>query len=371
MRCKLPEEGEESDEFFLSFEEERESSGKKESRNSHRETRACLISTALLASHLLSCHPTGATATVIDTTGTFDVLALHKALITRLRCRKKDNAQEPQVQVSNDDDIPAHAVEALQRVKISRVFDFVGVMEAVGEFEEAMTGGSQHRRQRSGTDDGVRNETRPRPRGTIGDSQAEGEDEDEMLNDLPTPRTQTTDATPARQDESAKDSEEEDMTGGMLVIDSLDHVVGPMTKRDYVQGQALLTSFLRSLNRVTETHGLLTLLLNAATTYGTGAAQGPSLQSAPGRHFDTPSVFASTALRPALGKTFPYFVDVSLLVSRLPRTARDAGMAYGDGDGKGASWVNVVEVLSDRYEGRVGRWACFVVDREGGLRDAF
>ncbi|KAK4983242.1 hypothetical protein LTR28_002529, partial [Elasticomyces elasticus] len=165
-----------------------------------------------------------ATATVIDTTGTFDVLALHRALITRLRRQKKDNAQEPRVQVSNDGDISNQAVEALDRVKISRVFDFVGVMEAVGEFEEAITGGLQHRRQRSGTDDGVRKETRPRPRGTIGDSQAEGEDEDEMLDDLPTPRTQTTDTTPARQDESAKDDEEEDMTGGMLVIDSLDHV---------------------------------------------------------------------------------------------------------------------------------------------------
>lgn len=49
-----------------------------------------------------------------------------------------------------------------------------------------------------------------------------------------------------------------------------------------------------------------------------------------------------------------------------------------DGRGSGgpiaktkAEWVSAVEVLSDRYEGRVGRFGCFVVQDKGLLRDAF
>lgn len=83
----------------------------------------------------------------------------------------------------------------------------------------------------------------------------------------------------------------------------------------------------------------------------------------------TPSVFASNALRPALGKTFPYFLDVHLLVSMVPRRKRDAERFYaagGEKAGKGVGFASVVEVLLDRCGDRVGRWVGFAVDKESG-----
>lgn len=82
-----------------------------------------------------------------------------------------------------------------------------------------------------------------------------------------------------------------------------------------------------------------------------------------------PSVFASNALRPALGKTFPYFLDAHLLVGAVPRRKRDAERfcaAGGEMAGKSVQFASVVEVLLDRYGGRVGRWVGFVVDKESG-----
>lgn len=70
-------------------------------------------------------------------------------------------------------------------------------------------------------------------------------------------------------------------------------------------------------------------------------------------------------------------MDLHLFVSRLPKGRRDADIAYGPAKGQdhgmvwdGAvggqvQWVNVVEVLTDRYEGRVGQWAAFLVGRDG------
>lgn len=66
-----------------------------------------------------------------------------------------------------------------------------------------------------------------------------------------------------------------------------------------------------------------------------------------------------------------------LLVSQMPRRKSDAKAlaAHGDAIGSGAEkrvqgveMVNVVEVLSDHYEGRVGAWGTFRVDSEGVLK---
>jgi hypothetical protein len=59
------------------------------------------------------------------------------------------------------------------------------------------------------------------------------------------------------------------------------------------------------------------------------------------------------------------YVDVGLLVSRLPKRKMDAKVYYRDGNAegggtgkklRGVEMVGVVEVMSDRWEGRVGGW---------------
>jgi len=83
-----------------------------------------------------------------------------------------------------------------------------------------------------------------------------------------------------------------------------------------------------------------------------------------------PSIFASNTARPALGRTFPFLVDVHVFVSCLPKGRRDAAVVYGGGGGGGrraemAEMVNAVEVLTDRFGERVGRWEAFRVGDEG------
>lgn len=82
-----------------------------------------------------------------------------------------------------------------------------------------------------------------------------------------------------------------------------------------------------------------------------------------------------------MGNLLPPYLDLHLLVSRLPRRKEDARAlaAYGmDERGivskhvRGVEMASVVEILADRWEGRVGAWSAFVEETGalgGGLRD--
>ncbi|KAK1059220.1 hypothetical protein LTR12_015055 [Friedmanniomyces endolithicus] len=255
------------------------------------------IMLAALVSHLLS--DPDATATVIDITLAFDLRRLHGKLAHALQLRGRDVGK---------------AMAVLERLKIMKVFDFVGLAESVVEVRESLECSNAYSpphilRQAA-------------PRGTVGDS----EDEDEMLDvpTLPSP-------VPQRSSKSIP-------TPSLLIIDSISQVAAPLIKSNYVQGQALLTSFMRSLAHLSRTHRLCTLLLNGTTTNSQSKE-------------DTPSIFLSCALRPALGKTFAYMLDMHLLVQAIPKTAADARRAYGGKhEGKAeqeAELVEVVEVLQD------------------------
>ena len=79
---------------------------------------------------------------------------------------------------------------------------------------------------------------------------------------------------------------------------------------------------------------------------------------------DHPSIFASTAILPALGKTFASFVDLHLLLSVLPKTKQDARILYGEQSSyivQKVTFAYVLEVVMDRWNGRVGKWAAFHV----------
>lgn len=93
---------------------------------------------------------------------------------------------------------------------------------------------------------------------------------------------------------------------------------------------------------------------------------------------DTPSIFADVSARPALGRTWPFLVDVSLLISRVRSGRWEKGREGGGGatrtrtreaigEKEEDGMVDVVEVLADRCGGRVGRWAAFECgDGDGG-----
>ncbi|KAK5708000.1 hypothetical protein LTR97_000540 [Elasticomyces elasticus] len=254
------------------------------------------IMQAVLISHLLSAP--NATATVIDTTLAFDLRNLHGKLVRVLQVQGKDGAE---------------AMDVLKRLTIMKVFDFIGLTESVTEFRDALE-----------SEDASAPRGEPPPRGIVADS----EDEDDMLDEPTPPSVSTLPKGPAPRVPS------------LLMIDNISQAAAPLLKSNHVQGQALLTSFMRSLAHLTRTYGLRTLLLNGVTSYSQSREE-------------TPSIFSSCVLRPALGKSFASLVDLHMLVHAVPRTAADARIVYGGQHeikrGAEPEVTEVLEVLQDRY----------------------
>ncbi|KAK3079472.1 hypothetical protein LTS18_004781, partial [Coniosporium uncinatum] len=151
---------------------------------------------------------------------------------------------------------------------------------------------------------------------------------------------------------------------GLILVDNITSLLQPLIKSNYIQGHALLIPVLRSLSALTNQHNLCAILLNGVIS----PRQAPTLKEPillPVA--EQVSIFASNALRPALGKVVGNFVDVHLLVGALPRAKKDAEAVYDGRKVRGkVEMVEVVEVVQDRYGGRVGRWAGFGV-RDGEL----
>ncbi len=120
---------------------------------------------------------------------------------------------------------------------------------------------------------------------------------------------------------------------------------------------------MRTLTHLTRSHSVSVVLLNAAVS---------------SKPFVSQPAPASDEAAAAAGKTFPYFLDLHLFVSTWPG-GRDEEELGGDGRGmtqnKGfpgvltvaeTENVHVIEVLVDVFDGRLGRWAPFLV--EGGCK---
>jgi hypothetical protein len=129
-------------------------------------------------------------------------------------------------------------------------------------------------------------------------------------------------------------------------------------------------NFMRSLSNLTATHNISTIFINTAIpprstdpSTTTGAPSGTWIEDPTVRtpsFLDRPSIFAASTARPALGKPITYSIDLHLLLSVLPKRRRDSEIVYGGKMGR-AELANTVEVLSDRWDGRFGRWAAFVM----------
>ena len=235
------------------------------------------------------------------------------------------------------------ATSCLDRVKVMRVFDFAGVVEAISEVNELIE------------------EVAPKAQkppvvpvkrmvGEVGDSEEELDEEDEELQ-----------AEPSRDSVDLGILHGSDSGSGrigMVILDTITNVVSAMMSKSQVQGQALLASFMRSLHHLTSRHHVCTILTNAAVS--NTSSKKADYQHGPR---EDASIFASTMGKPALGKTFPFLIDTSLFLSTVPKTSDDARIAFGDG-GESYQKSLVLEVLKDRYGTREGRWAAFNIAAE-------
>lgn len=283
-----------------------------------------------------------------------------------------DSASTPENVVAN----------ILERVRIMRVFDFDGVVEAIGEVREEL---EKVVREPTGSPcpHPAFSPEKRRPREEVADSEDEDggldNEEDMLYGGVSKPEVpQTAPGTSRPGIESKEVAENEGGKISIIVIDNLTQVLNPLMKSNYVQAHALLTTFLRSLTDLTHSHTLVTILLNSAISprhlqnpFAPPSEHHPNpLPSHQGS--DHPSIFASNLAYPALGKTFTYFLDLHLLLSKLPRRRGDARIYYSNQNADHAKgqrdveMVNVIEVLSDRWEGRVGQWGAFEFLGGGG-----
>ncbi|KAF2207864.1 hypothetical protein CERZMDRAFT_101889 [Cercospora zeae-maydis SCOH1-5] len=273
------------------------------------------LSRALLAAHLL-CSPE-ATATMIDSTLTFDVRRLHSTLRSSIAPGQNT------------------AMEALKRLKISKVFDRIGMVEAVAELGDEL---SRERQQR------VVGSTKPQ-KSTIEDS----EDEEDMLDEVPLKPT-TTAAHADNKCPRSTDSKK------LLIVDSISHVMTPIIKNDYAQGQLLLTSMLRLLTKVTQEHNLCTIVLGDA-----GFKLVPE--------DETLSRFKLCRIKPAVGYGLGFLVDVHFYLHQFSSRAVSRGHGDTATDVKAQRPVHVLEMVEERDGNRQWSWAAFRFTEEGTLDD--
>jgi hypothetical protein len=340
---------------------------------------------------------------VIDTTGNFDVVGLYQLVLVRLERELPGTGFE-----GRSEEVQQRAAKALDQVRILRVFDFVGMREAVGELrdglERSRAGGggvSAGDKVREGSTEGKGGDEtgllRKTGRTEVADSEDEEEgleDEDEMLfdNDSTAPgsdpvRTALSHpiASPsahlARPDQqtSAKSTSQPPLK--TILIDNLAHVLTPLLKQDTLSANTLATTFLSTLSNLTRAHALHTILVNPCTT-----ARAPSPSRRPAENAapvpepaytpqppPPPSVFSSNAAVPALLGLMSRYADAHVLVSMLPRRKLDARVYYSDSGGRdrgkrrGVEMVGAVEVIADRRGGRVGAWGVFKEGKDGGI----
>ena len=304
-----------------------------------------------IASHLLT-HKLSEIA-LIDTTGSFSPIRLQNILAYRLEAKIQHNSyQESGYMYEKRALALEHSKEAmikeatsmLDRVKVMRVFDFAGLVEAVSEVNELMEVMTQQSHEAS-----IR--VLEKKKLEIGDSEDEL-DEDEELQGGP-------------QRESADDEYPQESAScsgliGMIIVDTVTNVVSAMMAKSQVQGQALLASFMRSLHHLTSRYHICTILINAAV--GKTISSNPDYQHGPREDV---SIFSSTMGKPALGKTFTFLIDTSVFLSTVPKTSNDAYIAFGErGEESSYRKALILEVLKDRCGSREGRWAAFEIAAE-------
>ena len=290
---------------------------------------------------------------IIDTNGSFSPLRLRNALAYRIEAKIQRNSYQESGYMyekrtsaleNSKAAIMEKATSMLDRVKVMRVFDWAGVVEAISEVKDKM----EEIAQKCENPPVVAFQKR---RSKVGDSEEELSEDEEMQAE---PRQESVTLG------NHQGSEPHSGSVGMIIFDTITNVVSAMIAKSQVQGQALLASFMRSLHHLTSRHHICTILTNAAVSRN--SSRNPEYQHGPR---DDVSIFSSTMGKPALGKTFTYLIDTSIFLSTVPKTSDDATIAFGDGGGVSSyETALILEVLKDRCGTREGRWAAFEIVAE-------
>ncbi|KAL8801495.1 MAG: hypothetical protein Q9182_004398 [Xanthomendoza sp. 2 TL-2023] len=306
-----------------------------------------LLAFQAIASHLIT-HREGEVALIATTD--ISLTRLKHVLVNRFTRQNRDpefceSGYMYRKQVATappTQDIQSSVATMLERVRLSRVFDFPGVAEAIGEFgarldahdikDKARSPGVDYNGCRSVADGSDEVESNPSPKNN-----------DHAYEGVSDARMKATEITRT----------------SMIVIDNFANVLGSMMTKSQLQGHAMLANCMRSLQHLTKRRNICTLVVNAAVGLRSQRTQYQRKTD------DQASIFASVFGKPALGKHFSFLIDTSVFVSVLPRSKDDAEIAYSDGhQAREYEKVGIFEVLKDRHGIREGRWGVFRI-REG------
>lgn len=200
-----------------------------------------------MISHLLS-H-TDYLAAVIDITGNLDVLRIYALLVSRLQAEPELLA----LQRSSSNDglfVDEVASQILERLKIMRVFDFVGLQEAIEEVKEEEVQRVENKGPAVNSGNGGQTQGRvpseaPRKE-VIGDSEDEESDDEMLFGDetnhvlepanLETARLPMYGGPVSEMHGDDNDRRRDEYPKTLVLIDSLASVTSPLLKNNFTQG---------------------------------------------------------------------------------------------------------------------------------------
>lgn len=315
------------------------------------------LSLAILAAHLLRAPDS--TAMVIEWTlssaSSLDVRRLQRILQVSDSSRGEGDGGGASERI----------MEVLGRLNISKVFDAEGLDEALmelgGTLDAAREQQELQRRQQQqqsvrskGSNTVAAAAQEGNKTATIGDS--EEDDDGEDLEEEENPEKDKAKEAPIS-------TASKSPPATLLLINSISQILTPIIRNNYIQGQALLTSLMRSIADLTKRHQLFTIVLGEAGFRSVAEDE-------------TLSAFKSCVMKPAVGYGIGFLVDVHLYLHR-PFVGADSQkkmmMKKGEGPAGAQSQdrneVSVLEIVEDRRGDRYQSYAPFHFTPDGRLQD--
>ncbi|KAL1797572.1 hypothetical protein ACET3X_004178 [Alternaria dauci] len=311
------------------------------------------ICCALLVDSLLQYE--NSTAVVIDTTGNFDVVRFYTMILAQLSRRPSITASlHSAINMEPGASIEDLSAKILDRVKIMRVFDHVGMSEAIEELKGDIAGQSVAE-PTPVTENALPVEKVKMKRTYVADSEDEEDDDDEEML-FESESTIIAAAQPVNNPERAKarhlepvetaettHTEAERGQIKFMLVDNFAHIFNPLLKKDYIRGifghnpipienrypdshlaNSMAAIFFTTITDLTKSHSLHTLLINSAHAPRASSPKrvAPQNQSGPLPQQQRwtppipPSIFASNDVVPSLMHLLGRYTDMEILRCR-------------------------------------------------------
>ncbi|TEY73036.1 hypothetical protein BOTCAL_0084g00150 [Botryotinia calthae] len=328
---------------------------------------------------------------VVDTTGSFNLPLLVKILRSRLLKRRYEMRSRDDITKNLNDGhntnesteigIQKEVNALLELVAISRVFDIEGLWEILSELgrpndQPINNGGDQEIPTITASHTRKPVEGEAEPFHKIPDEICDSEDEDIELTPPPVKPT-------APNPSSIETSPE------ILIIDSMHYLISHLfTHSEKVSAHNLLSLLSQTLHTLTHTQNILTILHNTTISTKANFTSQQLPRQPPPPPPTIQSIFSSPGQKPALGRIFDDFLNLHIMISKLPKkredveilSRRDDHTSHFGNENEHVMYSFILEVLRDecpvlggdrrlgrRFGDRDERWGVFEMGVDLGV----